>query len=125
MALETLKIYDEIDIVGRVRRIGPVLQEGIRRFAGHALAGEIAGEGMLAVIELVADKEIHEPFAPDLKAGASLVAHAQAYGLIVRALGDRIAFAPPLVMTPEEIDEMFARFARALDDTAAGLESKL
>jgi len=54
----------------------------------------------------------------DMDLAAYLLGRAQAHGLIVRALGDRIAFSPPLVISGEEIDEMFARFRRALDDTA-------
>jgi 4-aminobutyrate--pyruvate transaminase len=117
VALETLAIYDEMDLIGRVQLTAPVLQAGIRRFAGHPLAGETTGVGMLAVIELVADPETKAPFDPKARIGAHLVARAQAQGLIVRALGDRIAFSPPLVIAPEEIAEMFARFGRALDIT--------
>ncbi len=117
VALETLAIYDEIDLIGRVRAAAPRMQAGIRRFADHPMAGEIAGVGMLAVVELVADKETRLPFEPGRKVGPYLLERAQANGLIIRALGDRIGFSPPLVITGDEIDDMYARFARALDET--------
>ncbi len=117
VALETLKIYDEIDLIGRVREASPRMQAGIRRFADHRLAGEVAGIGMLSVVELVADKETRAPFDIERKVGQYLIARAQANGLIIRALGDRIGFSPPLVMTGEEIDDMYGRFAQALDET--------
>ena len=117
VALETLDIYDEIDIVRMVRETAPALQDGIRNFADHPLAGEVNGVGMLAVIELVADKARRTPFEAARKVGPYLLSRAQHHGLITRALGDRIAFSPPLIMRPDQVEEMFARFARALDDT--------
>ena len=54
---------------------------------------------------------------PPRKIGPYLISCAQAHGLIIRALGDRIGFSPPLVITGEQIDDMYARFARALDET--------
>ncbi len=117
VALETLAIYDEIDLIGLVRDAAPRMQAGISRFADHPLAGEVAGIGMLSVVELVADKQTRAPFDAERKVGPYLIARAQAHGLIIRALGDRIGFSPPLVMTGDEIDDMYARFARALDET--------
>ena len=119
VALETLKIYDEIDIVEQARAVSPHLQAGIRRFADHPLVGEATGVGMLAVAELVADKDTRAPFEPAQKVGAQLVARAEAHGLIVRAMGDRIGFSPPLIMQRSEIEDMFDRFAKALDETAS------
>jgi len=121
VALETLKIYGEIDIVARARAIAPAMQDGIRAFADHPLAGEVAGVGALAVCELV-DPGTGAPFAPARRVGPKLVARAQEHGLIVRALGDRIGFSPPLVIAEAEIAEMYARFGRALDDTLRGLD---
>ena len=117
VALETLAIYDEIDLIARVGETAPRMQAGIRRFADHPMAGEVAGIGMLSVVELVADKATRAPFDPARKVGPYLVARAQAHGLIIRALGDRIGFSPPLIISADEIDDMYARFARALDDT--------
>ena len=118
VALETLAIYDEIDLVGQVAKTAPRLQNGVRAFAGHPLVGEIAGIGLVAVVELVADKQTGRLFDPVGKVGAYLMGCAEEHGLIVRAMGDRAAFSPPLIITEDEIDEMLARFGRALDDTA-------
>ena len=122
VAIETLKIYDEMDLLGCVNDAAPALQDGIRQFADHPMVGEVAGIGMLAVAELVADKATKQPFDPGLKVGPYLLDRALGHGLIVRALGDRIAFSPPLVMQANQINEMYARFAKALDDTLAWVE---
>ncbi|MEE8332455.1 MAG: aminotransferase [Alphaproteobacteria bacterium] len=119
VALETLAIYEEMGLIDHVRATSPALQDGIQGFADHPLVGEVGGIGMLAVAELVADKKTGAPFDPARKVGPYLLGRAQAHGLIVRALGDRIAFSPPLVINNDEIAEMFTRFGRALDDTAS------
>ena len=123
VAIETLKIYEEIDLLGRVRAASPLMRAGINRFADHPLVGEVSGVGMLAVTELVADKETNEAFDLALKVGPYLLRRAQAHGLIIRALGDRIGFSPPLVITGDEINDMFGRFALALDDTSKWVQA--
>jgi 4-aminobutyrate--pyruvate transaminase len=123
VAVETLKIYEEMDLLAMVGIASRALQDGIRRFADHPLVGEVTGIGMLAVAELVADKDTKEPFDPGRKVGPYLLERSLEHGLIIRALGDRIGFSPPLVITPEEIDHMYARFALALDDTQAWISA--
>ena len=119
VALETLDIYEERDIVGHVRAVAPRFQEVFRSLADRPLVGEVRGVGLMAGIELVADKPGKRPFDPALKVGAYLASQAREYGLIVRALGDTVVCAPPLVVTEDEIDELGTRFHRALADTEA------
>jgi 4-aminobutyrate--pyruvate transaminase len=116
-ALETLKIYDEMDIVGHVRKVGPHLQAKLReRFEGHPLVGEVRGIGMVAAIELVADKAQKKNFEPSAKVGPRLAKAGEEQGVILRGLAnDTIAFSPPLIIDAGEIDEMIERTSRALD----------
>ena len=70
VAIETLKIYDEMEIGAHVAVVGPYLQTELRRrFAGHALVGEVRGMGLIAAVELVADKAAHVNFDPAAKDG--------------------------------------------------------
>ena len=118
VALETLAIYAERDIVGHVRSVAPVLQDGLRQLADHPLVGEARGVGLVGALELVSDKATKAPFPPSMGVGARVARLAEAHGLIVRALtGDVIAFAPPLIIGAADIEEMLARVARALNDT--------
>lgn len=117
VALETLRIYEERDIVGRARRLSPLLQQGMRRFADHPLVGEVRGAGLMAAVELVRDKPSKACFDPGSGVGAYLATRTMAHGLIVRAIGDVIAFAPPLIITEPEIDLLLTRFGAALDET--------
>lgn len=118
VAIETLKIYDETDIGEHVKRVGPHLQRQLReRFAGHPLVGEVRGIGMVAAVELVADRETRANFEPARKVGARMMKAGEDHGVILRALpGDSIAFSPPLIITEDEVDEMLDRFGRALDE---------
>jgi 4-aminobutyrate--pyruvate transaminase len=123
VAIETLKIYDEINIGDHVRAVGPHLQSELRRrFAGHELVGEVRGLGLIAAMELVADKATHANFPPAAKIGARLVALMQENGVIGRVCpGDSLVFSPPLIITKAEIDEMLDRVSRALDELTVQL----
>ena len=117
VALETLKIYEERDIVSHVRTVAPHLQDGLRRFNNHPLVGEVRGIGLIAGVEIVADKAARTPFDPKLAIGGHVARFAQEHGLIVRAMGDSIGFSPPLIITSAELDDLVTRFGKALDDT--------
>jgi len=120
VALETLKIYEERDIVAQVRRVGPRMQAGIRGYADHPLIGEARGIGLIGAVELVRDKATKQGFDPKAGVAAHLVRRAQHHGAILRNMpGDVVAFSPPLIIGEAEIDEMMACFGRALDDTWA------
>jgi 4-aminobutyrate--pyruvate transaminase len=119
VALETLKIYEERNIVAHVRKVAPRLQAGLREFAGRRLVGEVRGVGLIAGVELVADKATKQPFPATEGVGAAFAAKAQENGLIIRNLGDTIGVCPPLIITEAEIDELLRRFGKTLDDMEA------
>ena len=118
VAVEALKIYDEINIVDHVRTVGEHLQSELRRrFAGHELVGEVRGVGMIAAMELVADRDARRGFNPKQKIVGRLAKLCEQHGVIARGLpGDSLAFSPPLIMTTAEIDEMLDRIEPALDE---------
>ena len=73
VAIEALKIYDEIGIVDHVRAVGPHMQSELRRrFGGHELVGEIRGIGLIGAVELVADKATKTNFDPRPQDGRAL-----------------------------------------------------
>ncbi len=120
VALETLKIYDEMGLVEHATRVGGFMQQEIRRrFADHDLVGEVRGVGMIGAIELVADREARRNFDAKDKIGARLSKLCEANGVIARTLpNDTLAFSPPIIMTEEEAGEMFDRVGHALDELA-------
>jgi len=122
VALETLRIYEERDTIGHVRRVVPRFQSRLAALAEHPLVGEARGAGLLGGLEIVADKASKDSYPPERKAAALVAAKALGHGLIVRALpGDAIGICPPLVITGDEIDALFDRMERALDDAASEL----
>jgi 4-aminobutyrate--pyruvate transaminase len=124
VALEALAIYEERDILGHVRRVGPLLQQGLRRLADHPLVGEVRGVGLMGALELVRDRATRQAFDPAHAVGPQAVRFARQHGLIVRTLGDSVAFSPPLIIDEAEIAELLARFGRALDDTLAWVRNE-
>jgi 4-aminobutyrate---pyruvate transaminase len=117
VALENLKIIEERDLVGNVRRVGPRLQEGLRKFADHPIVGEVRGVGLIAAVELVKDKKTKKSFDPPGSANGYLFNRAIEHGLMVRNSGEAISFCPPMIIEPAQIDEILVRFGKALDDT--------
>jgi len=123
VAVETLKIYDEINIVDHVRSVGPHLQSELRRrFGGHELVGEVRGVGMIAAMELVANRDSHQNFDPRHKVVGRLTKLCEQHGVIARGLSnDTLAFSPPLIMTAAEVTEMLDRVGLALDELTVQL----
>jgi 4-aminobutyrate--pyruvate transaminase len=119
VALETLNIYQERDVLSHVRAMAPRLQDGLRRFAGHPLVGEVRGLGLIGAVELVKDRKTKAPFDPKQGVGGYLHDRAKDNGLLIRNMVDTIAFCPPLIIGADDIDAMLAAFAKALDATTA------
>jgi 4-aminobutyrate---pyruvate transaminase len=124
VALEALKIYEERDIVGHVRKVAEHFQAGLKRFASHRFVGEARGVGLLGALEIVRDKATNASFDPQRGAAALIANAAQENGLIIRPLGgDIVAFCPPLIISEAEIDELWSRFEDALQKVSVQLAS--
>ncbi len=119
VALETLKIYEERDILSHVRKMAPKMQARLRELGDHPLVGESRGVGLVGAIELVANKSSKAAFDPKAGVGPFLSKRAHHHGLIVRPIGDTIAICPPLIITDSEVDLLFDRLKLALEDTLA------
>jgi 4-aminobutyrate---pyruvate transaminase len=119
VALETLKIYEERNILDHVRKVAPRFLAGLHRFDDHPLVGEVRGIGLIAGIELVQDKATKQSFDPKAGIGAYFAQRAQEHGLIIRAMGDNIGVCPPLIISESEIDDLLARLGKAFNDTLA------
>jgi 4-aminobutyrate--pyruvate transaminase len=117
VAVKTLEIYQRRDIVGHVRALAPLFQERLRSFKDHPLVGEARGVGLMGALEVSPDRRTAATFAQPGKVGAKLAAEMLARGVIGRAIGDTFAFCPPMVITADEIEEMFAPMEASLDAT--------
>ena len=120
VALKTLEIYARDRIFEKVAAKAPRFQARLQKLGEHPLVGEARGLGLVGGIELVADKASKRAFDPKRGVAARAVQFAQEEGVISRFLGgDTVAICPPLIITDEEMDDMFDRLARALDRTHA------
>jgi 4-aminobutyrate---pyruvate transaminase len=124
VALETLKIYEERDIVGHVRDVAPGFQAGMRELGEHPLVGEARGMGLIATLELVKDKVSKESFDPALGVATHAGKRAQSHGVITRALGDTVNLCPPMIITAQQIEDLLSRIKRSLDDTLVWLRER-
>ena len=124
VALETINIYEERNIVEHVIDVSPHLQRGLRNFSDHQLVGEIRGIGLLGAIEFVSDKKTKKPFDTNLGVGNYFQEQAEKEGLIIRAIGDNIAICPPLIIVKEEIDELLGYLNNALEATTKWLGNR-
>ena len=122
VALENLRILRDEKIIERVRQeTGPYLQKRLRELADHPLVGEVRGVGMLGAIELVQNNQTRTRFPSERSAGMVCRGHCFANGLIMRAVGDTMIIAPPLVISKEEIDELVSKARLCLDLAAREL----
>lgn len=114
VALKNLELMEREGLIERTRdETAPYFAKALKaRLAGHAIVGEVRTFGLLAGIEIVKDKESRERFVD----GAACVRdHAIANDIMIRAVGETIILSPPLIWTPDIIDQACDRISTALD----------
>jgi putrescine aminotransferase len=120
--LATLKILREENVIAHVETVtGPHLAKRWAELADHPLVGEARTLGLFGALELVKNKATRERFAPGGHAGAVCRQASLNNGLVMRATGDAMIIAPPLICTTAEIDTLVERAKAALDETAREL----
>ena len=120
VGVANIRLIRELGLVEHVRNdVGPYLASAFEELAGHPLVGEAQTCGLMGALLLVKDKHTGQPFPPDLEVGMVCRGHCFANGLVMRAVGDRMIIAPPLVITRAQIDDMVALIRRCLDLTLA------
>ena len=121
LGLKALEIYERDDIVGHVRTIMPAFQARLRALGEHPIVGDARGVGLIGAVELVADKAAKTPFEPTQGVGLRAAQFCEEEGLILRPLGDTLAICPPLIISGDEVEELFGALGRALDKTESWL----
>ncbi|MES2887661.1 MAG: aspartate aminotransferase family protein [Pseudomonadota bacterium] len=125
VALANIRLIQSMQLVERVRlETGPRLAQRYLALAQHPLVGEAQTCGLMGALQLVRRKSPLEPFNSALEVGMMCRAHCFEQGLIMRAVGDRMIVAPPLVMTLAQIDEMVDLIEKCLDLTWSELQRR-
>jgi L-2,4-diaminobutyrate transaminase len=118
-ALANLEIYESENLVQRAAKTGNYLQERLReRLESHPLVGEIRGVGMVAAIELVANKRNKLSFDPKLAVQVRVYKEMQKRGVLVRPIPNSVAISPPLIFTEAEVDTLTDALGQSLNATA-------
>jgi len=128
-ALENIRIMADEQLVERVaEETGPYLKGAFAALATHPLVGHADSFGMVAGLNLVRVKgtTVHDNVAFDAKLGVGQLCrnHMFECGVVMRAVGERMIVAPPLVITCAQIDEMAGRIRNALDLTLADVKAR-
>ena len=115
-ALKALEIYQREQLFEHAAQVGAYMQSRLREYESHPLAGEVRGKGLIAAVELVANKD-SESASPMAR-----LAHSQTVlsGQRLTHQGSQrqlYRFCPPLIISREQIDEMISMFDLALGQT--------
>jgi adenosylmethionine-8-amino-7-oxononanoate aminotransferase len=101
-----LDIVEREDLPGHASRVGAYMQDTLQTLMRYAHVGEVRGKGMMAAIELVTDKDSKTMLTPPSPYVQTLVGTARQAGAMVRVQGNRLILSPPLVFSPDNVDEM-------------------
>jgi adenosylmethionine-8-amino-7-oxononanoate aminotransferase len=113
-ALTNIAILARERLIENSRRMGEYFLDRLKALEDHPIVGEARGRGLWAALELTTDKAAHAPFpAASL---ARLVARAREKGMIIKGMHMALEFAPPLIITREEIEEAVQLLDRCLTD---------
>ncbi len=110
VALGNLDIMERERLWENAARMGTRLWEGLRQtFGDHAHVGDVrGGKGLLAAIELVADRGTKAAFPAEQKVGPRVHAEMIKRGVVTRIRGESILFAPPLIVTEAQVERLIS-----------------
>jgi adenosylmethionine-8-amino-7-oxononanoate aminotransferase len=114
-ATATLKIFRDDPVLERNRVLAAHMAKRIAPLVDHPHVADVRQTGMIAAIELVADKTTRAPFPAADRRGLRVYRHGLEQGALLRPLGNIVYFMPPYVITESEIDFM-------IDTAIAGIE---
>jgi putrescine aminotransferase len=125
VGLANVHLIRELGLVEHVRNdVGPYLERMFEELRYHPLVGDVQTCGLMGAMQIVMDKADGTPFQSDREVGMLCRAHCFSNGLIMRAVGDRMIVAPPLVITRAQIDELAALARHCLDLTLADVRAR-
>jgi adenosylmethionine-8-amino-7-oxononanoate aminotransferase len=118
-ALATLSIFEKEPVLARVSVLAQTMARELSALADRAHIGDIRQQGLMAGIEIVADRKTRDPFPPEKKVGQRVIRKLREKGIILRPLGDVIVLMPPLSSTEGEIEHLVRSAAWAIDAVLA------
>ncbi len=117
VALENLRIIREEGLVEMAGEKGAELIRNLEQACGgHPNVGEVRGKGLMAAVEVVADRETRELFPASEKVGPRLLKAIDERGVFSRLRGDVFVCAPPVCSTSADLAQIADAVAGALEE---------
>jgi putrescine aminotransferase len=107
VALKNIRIFEDEGILEHVRAVTPHFQQRLHDLRKLPIVGDTRGMGLMGCVECVADANSQDPLALDYTVGGRIDVRCQELGLLVRPIVNMCVFSPPLIITADQIDEMF------------------
>ena len=116
VALRNIQIIEDEDLPANAADAGAYLLGELSQLLDRPYVGDVRGKGLVAMVEVVADKETKAKFDPSQGIGPKLQAATRSRGVIVRCTNDGIALTPPLTIQRPQLDTIVGAIADALDE---------
>jgi adenosylmethionine-8-amino-7-oxononanoate aminotransferase len=114
-ALATLDVFESGNVIQTNQQLISVLQSAIEPLTTHAHVGDVRQRGMIAAIEMVADKRTGQAYPWQERRGLKVYEYALTQGVLLRPLGNVVYFMPPYVISEEQIRHMVEVARRGID----------
>ncbi|SDO68254.1 aminotransferase [Desulforhopalus singaporensis] len=114
-ALKNIEIMERENILEHVREIEPYFLSKVKELEDIPIVGNVRGQGLMACVECLLNPEEESPLELDYEMGSRIDSQCQAMGLIVRPVINMNVMSPPLIITREQIDEMFKILRRGIE----------
>jgi adenosylmethionine-8-amino-7-oxononanoate aminotransferase len=124
VALASLDLFERRQVLAELPAKVALLRRWLDRIAALPHVGDVRHKGLMAGIELVADKATKQPFPPALRAGEAVCRQARALGALLRPLGDVVVVMPPLAIDAEELERLGRIVYNAIEDACPPAEGR-
>ncbi|OIO33634.1 MAG: adenosylmethionine--8-amino-7-oxononanoate transaminase [Candidatus Omnitrophica bacterium CG1_02_40_15] len=108
-ALASLEIFEEENVLERVRKILSFFHKTIEGFKGLPLVGDVRYLGLIAALELVKDKKTKHGFSFEERIGFEIFRKGLKRNLLLRPLGSIVYFFLPLCIKKKELCDILSR----------------
>ena len=133
-ALAVIRYLQEHDLVENSRLRGEQVLAGLRSLMDrHPIIGDVRGLGLMFGVEFVRRRSTREPFPPERGVSARIERAALKHGLVTYpctgsidgTLGDMTLMAPPLTISPAEVDQLLGLLDRSIADVEQELAQEI
>lgn len=114
-----LEIIENEDLPANAARVGDHLLERLQELRQHPIVGDVRGAGLLARVELVADRQTRRPFDDPGRTGGAVQRKVQERGVLLRNVGDVITLSPPLILDTDDADRIVEALGAAIAEVGA------